>query len=276
MLKQRIITASFLALVFLGMLFFAPPLIFALFVALAGMVAAWEWANLCGYTETWQRVVYIIVVSGLTALCWWALKQQWISLTGLLILSAGWWAVALLWVQGYPASAVLWRAPLLRGAMGLMVFLPFWFAVHALRGLPDGALWVLAVVLIVAAADIGAYFSGRAFGKHKLAPAVSPGKSWEGVVGGVIAATLTFGLFLSLTGTVHHWIRPALIAIPTALISVVGDLLESMLKRYRGIKDSGHILPGHGGVLDRVDGLAAAVPVFTLALLSSGWLMVEP
>lgn len=275
MLKQRVITALFLALVFLGILFYAPLVVFALFVALAGLVAAWEWANLCGYTATWQRVGYMAVVVGLTTLCWWALKQQWISLIGLLILSAGWWAMALLWVQRYPSSTVLWRAPLVRAAMGLMVLLPAWFALHALRSLQDGYLWVLAVVLIVAAADIGAYFSGRAFGKHKLAPAVSPAKSWEGVLGGVIAATLTFGLFLTFTGTSHHWVRPALIAIPTALISVVGDLLESMLKRYRGVKDSGQILPGHGGILDRVDGLSAAVPVFTLVLLSSGWLIVE-
>src|SRR5690606_37428519 len=168
--------------------------------------------------------------------------------------------------QGYPASRILWGAPSIRAVMGGLVVLPTGFSLVTLRNLQDGELWILAAVLIVAAADSGAYFSGRRWGRRKLAPSVSPGKSWEGVAGGVLAATLTFGIFLVLRGeTFSNWL--VLIAMPTALISVLGDLLESMLKRHRGIKDSGRMLPGHGGVLDRVDGLAAAVPIFTLALL---------
>jgi phosphatidate cytidylyltransferase len=120
-------------------------------------------------------------------------------------------------------------------------------------------------VLLVAAADIGAYFAGRRFGRRKLAPTVSPGKSWEGVVGGLAAVSLLAAIFALLRDV--SLVLVLALALPAALASVVGDLLESMLKRFRGIKDSGSILPGHGGVLDRIDGLVAAVPVFTLAII---------
>ena len=129
---------------------------------------------------------------------------------------------------------------------------------------------VLMVVLLVAAADIGAYFTGRAIGRRKLAPEVSPGKSWEGVAGGAVFAVLlavTFNIILRGDA----WLSLFIIVVPTALFSVVGDLLESMVKRYRGVKDSSHLLPGHGGVLDRIDGLVAAAPVFALAFMSSHW-----
>lgn len=265
-LKQRVITALLITLVFLAALFLAPAVIFKVFLAIVVMTAAWEWANLCGYSSLGQRTVYVFIMTVVAAVLGWLILHQWISMQQLLTVSAGWWAIALLWVQGYPASRILWQAPLIRAVMGGLVLLPTWFSLVTLRDLPDGALWILAAVLIVAAADIGAYFSGRRWGRRKLAPSVSPAKSWEGVAGGVVAAILTFGVFLTLSGASPlQWLL--LIAIPTALISVLGDLLESMLKRHRGIKDSGNILPGHGGVMDRVDGLAAAVPIFTLALL---------
>lgn len=266
MLKQRVITALLIALVFLGVLFLAPALIFKGFAAVVVMAAAWEWANFCGYSSSAQRAGYVTFMTVIAAVLGWLIQQQWLSMQQLLMASAAWWAIALLWVQGYPASRILWQAPLIRAIMGGLVLLPTWFSLATLRDMTDGALWILAAVLIVAAADIGAYFSGRRWGRRKLAPSVSPAKSWEGVVGGVIAATLTFGVFLAFLGSSPlQWL--VLIAIPTALISVLGDLLESMLKRHRGIKDSGHMLPGHGGVMDRVDGMAAAVPIFTLALL---------
>lgn len=255
-----------MALVFLGMLFLAPPLFFIVFAALVVLAAAWEWANFCGYSTQRQRAVYVLVMAAFAVLLGWLIQKQWMSMQQLLTVSAGWWAIALLWVQGYPASRILWQAPLIRAVMGGLVLLPTWFSLVALRNMPDGAQWILAAVLIVAAADIGAYFSGRRWGRRKLAPSVSPAKSWEGVIGGVVAATLTFGIFLAFRGD-SPWQWLLLIAVPTALISVLGDLLESMLKRHRGIKDSGQLLPGHGGVMDRVDGLAAAVPIFTLALL---------
>jgi phosphatidate cytidylyltransferase len=144
------------------------------------------------------------------------------------------------------------------------VLLPCMIGLLFLHQQPSGIWLILWVAAIVSTADICAYFSGRAFGKHKLAKNVSPGKSWEGVIGGVLAC-VTLALLIAYFADKNVWLT-LLIVIPTAFSSVLGDLLESMIKRHRGIKDSGSILPGHGGVLDRIDGLTAAIPVFALML----------
>lgn len=268
MLKDRVITAVFMATVFVGILFFCPPLVFTVLVALMTAVAAWEWANLCDLTSRLERATFagvvITIAAAVMAMLHWT---PWIGLGQVLVLSCIWWALALLLVQGYPSSAVLWRSRWVRIVMGLLVLIPPFISFVYLRDFPDGRWYVIAVVLLVAAADIGAYFAGRRFGRHKLAPKVSPGKSWEGVVGGVVAVAVIgtlFALFRDLNVAVV-----LAVALPAGLVSVVGDLLESMLKRYRGVKDSGRILPGHGGVLDRIDGLVAAVPVFTLAVITA-------
>jgi phosphatidate cytidylyltransferase len=186
----------------------------------------------------------------------------------LLIAGCIWWAIALLLVQGYPSSALLWGHKILRLLMGLLVLIPTWVALVYVRQQEAGAWLVLLLMLIVAMADSGGYFAGKRFGKHKLASAVSPGKTWEGFAGGFIA-NCVLALILSLTLELSLLLM-LVIVVPTSLVSVLGDLLESMLKRHAGIKDSGTILPGHGGILDRVDGVTAAAPVFALALLASG------
>ena len=154
--------------------------------------------------------------------------------------------------------------------MGLLVLVPTAVACIYIRIQPQGAWLILMVVAVVACADIGAYFSGRAFGKHKLAPAVSPGKSWEGFWGGLGCSMLLALVVAHATNGDNWWILLALV-IPTSLASVLGDLVESMIKRHRGLKDSSHILPGHGGLMDRLDSLTAAAPVFALGLMLSGW-----
>ena len=148
--------------------------------------------------------------------------------------------------------------------------MPAWLAMVILIHANQGEWLIMIVVLIVAFADIGAYFSGRAFGKHKLATNVSPKKTWEGLVGGVVA-NLIFVAVLLVTLNVDHGPMLLGLVMITVLASVLGDLLESMVKRHRGIKDSGNILPGHGGILDRLDSLTAALPVFTLVYLFSGF-----
>jgi phosphatidate cytidylyltransferase len=275
MLKQRIITALILAAVFLAALFYLPIALFCVFIALVVLVGAWEWANLAGWSAAWQRFGYVAVIA-LVMILVAAYLGLWSRNDGgdveayrsLILLGCGWWALALLLVQGYPSSAILWGSTAVRLLMGVMVLIPTWIALVFVRAQPEGAWLVLLIVAVVACADIGGYFAGRRWGKHKLKPAVSPGKTWEGFIGGVVA-NLVLALVLWLVTANTLVILVALI-LPTSLFSVLGDLLESMVKRHRGIKDSSALLPGHGGVLDRVDSLTAAAPVFALALMASG------
>lgn len=274
MLKQRIITAVVLAVGFLAALFCSHTEGFALIIGAVVVLAAWEWADLAGFKSQPLRVVYALTVA--VCLAWVARYVEFNNhLIGnreaareLLVVACAFWAVALLWVQGYPSSSVLWGHRWLRALMGLLVLLPTWLAVVLLRAEPEGTWLIVLVMMIVITADVGAYFTGKAFGKRKLALAVSPGKSWEGFWGGFAACLLLAVLVGWWQGSV--WLTLAIIA-PAALASVLGDLLESMVKRHRGIKDSSQLLPGHGGIMDRVDSLTAAAPVFALGLLISGW-----
>lgn len=278
MLKQRVVTALILSAVFLAALFYLPVPLFSIFIAVALLVSAWEWANLSGFSQAWQRVGYMALLAVATFLTGlylgvtdWSVEAHINSekFRQVLVIGCIWWAVALLLVQGFPSSAILWRHPLIRGLMGLFVLVPTWAGFIYVRAQDNGALLVLLIVAVVACADIGGYFAGRRWGKRKLAPAVSPGKTWEGFLGGVC---FNFLLSLVVWGLVGgNYFMLLAIILPASLASVLGDLFESMLKRHRGIKDSSALLPGHGGVLDRVDGLTAAAPVFALALLSTGW-----
>ncbi|MBF8222676.1 phosphatidate cytidylyltransferase [Halomonas sp. 328] len=263
MLKQRLITALILApLVLLG-LFGLDGGAFALFTAAIVLLGVWEWVNLAGYERPGQRLLGVAVVAALMALMWLtgAAQAAWP-----LWLGAAGWLANLYWVTQYPERQAQWQAPARRLAMGLWVLLPTWVGFIALRD--GGAEWLLFVLLLVWTADSGAYFAGRAYGRRKLAPSVSPGKSWEGVLGGLAATTLLalgFALWLGLSAGQLVWL--VVITWLVTAISVVGDLFESMLKRTRGIKDSSALLPGHGGVLDRIDSLTAAVPLFALLRL---------
>jgi len=274
LLKQRIITAVILAILLLGALFFAPAQQFDMVIALVVAIAAWEWANMSGFKQQGQRVLYALVTMAVVAgVAWFSGygSDAGMSLEKLKTtfgVACAWWAVALLWVQSYPSSGLLWGRRWSTAIMGLLVLVPTWMAFVFLRSEPQGAWLILLLVIIVAAADIGAYFVGKAIGKRKLAVEVSPGKSWEGFWGG-------FATCMLLALGLNYWFDAGgvLLAIvaPVALSSVLGDLLASMVKRQRGIKDSSNLLPGHGGFMDRVDSLTAAAPVFALAIVLSGW-----
>lgn len=283
MLKDRIVTAIILATLFLAGLFYLPLPLFSLFMAMVVLISAWEWANMSGFGKIWQRLGYLVLV----AACLWGcalyigVDKDYFSVAttftlpdnkvkNLLLVGCAWWAIALLWVQSYPQSAVLWGARWLRVIIGLAVLVPAWVALSYLRALHNGAWLILLVVAVVAFADIGGFFVGRKFGKHKLAPSVSPGKTWEGFWGGFVCNTL-MAVVLGFVLGADSWKVLLAIILPASLASVLGDLVESMVKRHCGIKDSSALLPGHGGVLDRVDSLTAAAPVFALALLVSGW-----
>jgi phosphatidate cytidylyltransferase len=176
-------------------------------------------------------------------------------------------AFVLFWVF---AALELWRGPIAASRLafavqGLLVLVPAWFSFVVLRCYDPGGRWfVLALLLVVWAADASAYFAGRAFGRHRLAPGISPGKSWEGFVAGLAGAALA-GAVAGIWSPVGPAVLAPLAAV-AALVSVVGDLVESRLKRAAGAKDSGRLIPGHGGLLDRIDSLTAAAPMFALGL----------
>lgn len=268
MLKQRVITAAVLLPIALIGFFLLDGFAFALFFGAVIALGAWEWARLAGLQSQASRVGYALVV-GLMLLMLWAMPASAGIVIGLGLL---WWLAATYLVITYPQSSRLWGGQTGSLLIGLLVLVPAWQALVLLKLWPMGNWLIVAVMALVWIADIGAYFSGRRFGRRKLAPAVSPGKSWEGLIGGLCASlvvTLVVGLWQgwSAVQLVFALVAAALVV----LISVVGDLAESMFKRKAGIKDSSQLLPGHGGVLDRIDSLTAAVPVFAALLWIVGW-----
>lgn len=277
MLKQRVITAVLIVVALLAAIAGLSPTQLSLVFAAIVLLAAWEWSDLSGLQGQPARLAYVAGIAALIAALAFHLgfydSLDTLPVRDVLVAACLWWAIALLWVKGYPVSAGLWGSRLMRLFMGALVLLPTWVALSYLRSMHGGVWMILMLVALVAAADIGAYFVGKAFGKAKLAPAVSPGKSWAGFWGGVgcTLALMTL-LWLAWPSGMPVGLLPMLVvAAATVLASVLGDLLESMVKRHRGIKDSSHILPGHGGIMDRVDSLTAASPVFTLGLMSVGW-----
>lgn len=255
MLKQRIITALLLAPLALLVILWVPHLLAIGVLALLVLAGAWEWAAFAGFVAAPKRAAYVAAIGIALAACWVAGPQQ---LDWILLVAGVWWVVALCWILFLPSSMSRPAALL----AGFLVLVPAWVALSWLHAINPH--WVLFVLLLVVAADVGAYFGGRSFGRHKLAPRVSPGKTWEGVAGGLVVAAL-----MALAGV--EWFDVA--AVPflavcaiTVLASIVGDLTESLFKRHAGLKDSGNLLPGHGGVLDRVDSVTAAAPVFLLGV----------
>ena len=258
MLKQRVITALVIAPIVLALVFFAPGWLFAAVMLAMALVGAWEWSALTGSLDRNSRLG-LVALFGLLALGGGWLEERLPYPAALLLYSVvalAWWLFSLLWVAA-------WRIEFARSIKiicGVLTLLPALAAVLALRN--SSPWYLLILLLLTSAADIGAYFAGRAFGRHKLAPLVSPGKTWEGVAGGVVLVSL-------LAAVASHWLPTAslpfiLICIAVALLSVVGDLSESLFKRQAGMKDSGTLFPGHGGLLDRVDSLTAAAPLFWL------------
>ena len=273
-LKQRIITGLILAPLVLCGVFLLESVHFSWFFAFILAIAGWEWANLSSLTTQVMRVTYAMLVATLLFTVLPSISVEWV-----LTVSVMWWIIATLLVMTYPESSKYWKHPSISAVLGLVVLLPMWKALVFIREaqfLPiesfNPLLIILYILLLVWAADVGAYFTGKAWGKSKLAPNVSPGKSWAGAWGGITAAMIlgviaSFLMDFSIVMSIQFLVITAL----TALVSIIGDLTESMLKRTRGIKDSSALLPGHGGILDRIDSLLAAIPVFIFLLMSIGW-----
>lgn len=278
MLKQRVITALIMAGLFLGAIFFLHTAALAALFGLLVLAGGWEWSRLAGWESRPARAAFVLVLgsllAGLYLHCQLGGEPTRERVQPVLGLACLWWSFALLWVRSYPASATLWSNRFMRSLIGLLILAPAWTAAIYLLSYPRGGVLLVVMVVIVASADIGAYFTGKQFGRHKLAPAVSPAKTWEGFWGGEACAALVgVLLWLSLPAQGAHISLPAalIIVLTTAVASVLGDLSVSMVKRESGAKDSGSLLPGHGGILDRLDSLCGAAPVFALGLLLAGW-----
>lgn len=264
MLRQRVITALILAPLVLLVIFWLPHAATMGVLALLVVAAAWEWSAFPGFTQRSARWVYVGVVLLCIAAAWsYGVGRH--ELDTLMYAAIVWWLVALLWIATAPSRVNRATAAL----AGLLVLVPVWLALVRLHGHANaGPELMLFLLLLVVAADVGAYFAGRRFGRRKLAPRVSPGKTWEGVFGGLTAAGL-----LAAAGAwwFERWFDvPAgpfvMLCVIAVLASIVGDLTESLFKRHAGLKDSGNLLPGHGGLLDRVDSITAAAPVFLVGL----------
>lgn len=260
MLRQRIITAVTALLILLAVLFYLPQAVTRGVIAALMLAAAWEWAGLLSLQGALQKLVYVFLVAVVAGTVWTVGGND--VVYALVKVSVVWWSVAFIWILVYPTPI-----PRLAGwVTGLLVIIPAWAAIDLLfRMQAEILLFVLAIVW---AADIGAYFAGKQFGRVKLAPQVSPGKSWEGVIGGMVAVTLLAGLVGTAREIDLAIFLPLCMAV--AVVSVVGDLTVSMFKRSAGVKDSGTLFPGHGGVLDRIDSIMAAAPLFVFGAVWAG------
>ncbi len=265
MLKQRIITASILAILVIWVVLKLPVTGFGLALLVVILPGAWEWTRLTGLQGMRDRGLYVGGIL-LLILVAWPLLEHPAFISGLLLLSALGWCIALLWMWRYTARPQQGAdPPLWIHIAGVGVLVVPWVAFMSLRD-AFGPGYVLFLFLLVWAADVGAYFAGRRWGRHKLAPVISPGKTWEGVAGAGAAALVLAVPGALLLGKEISFPVFLVVCLVTVGFSIVGDLFESMIKRQCGVKDSGGLLPGHGGVLDRVDSLTAAAPVFLLGL----------
>ncbi len=288
MTKTRVLAALVMGPLAIAAVLFLPTPWMMLLAALVVLAGLWEWFKLAGVEDSLTRSFLMAANLLLMVMLVWASSTAQGGGTLalfhiMMLLGVAWWWVALLWLRHHQWSAGndgIGRA--FKLVAGTLAVIPAWCALVVIHGnpaddvligpIPRNHLWLLTALMIVWMADTGAYFSGRKFGRRKLAPTISPNKTIEGLLGGLIAAVLVgvgFGMLAGAAGTQLGWV--ALAALLTAIASVIGDLVESLLKRQAGVKDSGAVIPGHGGVLDRIDSVLAALPVFALCKASFGF-----
>ena len=266
MLKQRVITAIILASVIISAVIFLPTQMFAILLAVIICVAAWEWAACAGFNAMPQKIVYVSLILLCLIACLIFLQKQWI----LLIIACGliWWLIAMFLVTRYQMNKnINLTSSTIKAMIGVIILVPAWLSLILIHLKTSGGSLMIFLFFLIWLADSAAYFSGRRFGSKKLASNVSPGKSWEGVYGALLVSLLfgaSYAFFTDMKFMVA--VNFILLALFTASFSILGDLVESMFKRMAGVKDSSNILPGHGGVLDRIDSLTSAAPVFFAGL----------
>ena len=271
MTRTRLLAALVMAPVAIAAILLLPTDWMMALAAVVFLLGLWEWFDLAEIEDTLARTILLVAHLALMAALVWASRStngfSFVLLELMTVIGVIWWLLALAWLGRYRfASDHDTHARMFKLAAGALATIPAWCAlawIHA--GQPNGHRWLLCALMVVWAADTGAYFSGRKFGRHKLAPKISPNKTVEGLIGGMLLAVIT-GVVLSLFAgaTTAQLPAVALVSLLAGLLSVVGDLFESLLKRHAGVKDSGALIPGHGGVLDRLDGVLAALPAFAL------------
>jgi phosphatidate cytidylyltransferase len=270
MLKQRVITAIILAPLAIALIFLTKASVFATLLGLIFLLGMWEWTRMAAVPNRALRALCLVGYAIVFALLWHVCKTPWWWLP--VLIGLGWWLLALVWLAHHRFGANTTRGHLaLKLLAGLLVVAPAWCALVVMHGdmaqpsSGHGHWWVLFFALIVVAADIGAYTAGRRWGRTKLAPAISPGKTRAGVYGALVCSGIV-GLVGGALLKIPADRLPAMVALAliTVLFSIVGDLFESLMKRHAGVKDSGALFPGHGGMFDRMDSIVAALPVFVL------------
>ena len=271
MTRTRLLAALFMTpLAIAGVLFLDTPWLVA-FGAVLFLMGLWEWFRLAEIDDTLHRTILLVANLALMVAIVWASRSatgySFVLFQLATVVGVVWWLLAALWLKHYDfASDHDTHARMFKLAAGTLAVVPAWCALALIHGAqPNGHRWLLVALVAIWAADTGAYFAGRKFGKHKLSPRISPNKTVEGLVGGMVAAVAVGLVGAPIAGaTVSQLPAVALVVVVTIAFSVVGDLYESLLKRHVGAKDSGGLIPGHGGVLDRIDSWLAALPVFAL------------
>ena len=265
MTRLRTLTALIMTPVAVAAVLLLPTQWLAAAAAVVLLVALWEWYRLAGVEDTLAHGVLMVCNLALVVALVWASRTStgfnWVLLQLMVVAGVLWWLLALIWLGRFGFDSRVAKL-----AAGTLAMVPAWCAMAMIHGDgPNGHRWLLAALAIVWAADTGAYFAGRKFGRRKLAPRVSPNKTIEGLAGGALAGVVVgIGFALFAGASPGQLPAIALVALVAVLFSVVGDLFESLLKRHVGVKDSGHLIPGHGGILDRLDGVLAALPAFAL------------
>ncbi|HXD84294.1 MAG TPA: phosphatidate cytidylyltransferase [Rudaea sp.] len=270
-MKQRIVTALLLAPLAIALVLLLPTPAFATVIAGLCLLAVWEWTRMSGLRDRRLRGLLL----ALAALAFWALWRYRDEDAVMIVVAAGalWWVVALAWLKRFSFAAAPTREnTLLKLVVGVLVVFPSWIALMRIHAAPShGHGWALYALVLGWSADSFAYLAGKRWGRRKLAPAISPGKTWAGVYGGLVATAVVAAIGGWLLG-VQDLRLLALVALALLCVcfSVVGDLFESLIKRHAGVKDSGALFPGHGGVFDRLDGIFALLPLFALGKLLLG------
>lgn len=263
MLKLRVISAAILLPLVVAGILFLPSLWVAIASGIVFSLAGWEWIKLAVLNTNKIRFALL----GLLILVAYLLLANGFDLMLVYALSLVWWICGFIGICYFPRGEALWREEILQPLIGLILFVPAWLAFNQLHASgSEGPIWVLLGCCLIWGADVGAYFSGKLWGKSKMCPNVSPGKTWAGFFGALATGVIIMGIFFIIFKPQMKFIYASWLAVMTVLFSVVGDLVESMIKRVYKVKDSGTLIPGHGGAFDRIDSMLAAFPIYVLGL----------